>query len=79
MKLELPRLYYMGYQLKKGSEEIPLEQSENGFLQATIQKNGRYVLTYKKTIAMKIANTISLLSFVSLVIISWKQKKKVFK
>ena len=76
--IELPRLYYMGYTLKLNDKTIELTESENGFLQATIDKSGTYVLTYSKTTIMKIANILSLGTFIIIIIsiIALKIKKK---
>lgn len=61
--IELPRIYYMGYKLTINDEEVKLSESDNGFLQATISKNGTYELTYSGTKVMQIANVISVWSF----------------
>ena len=74
--IELPRLYYMGYTLESNGEEIQLTQSSNGFLQATIEKSGTYNLRYSKTMIMKIANWISLLTLVSIIVIIVIKKSK---
>ena len=76
--IELPRLYYMGYTLKLNDKTIELTESENGFLQATIDESGTYVLTYSKTTVMKIANILSLGTFIFIIvfIINLKRKKR---
>ena len=76
--IELPRLYYIGYTLKLNDKTIELTESENGFLQATIDESGRYVLTYSKTTVMKIANILSLGTFIFIIvfIINLKIKKR---
>ena len=76
--IELPRLYYMGYTLKSNDKTIELTESENGFLQATIDESGTYVLTYPKTTVMKIANILSLGTFIFIIvfIINLKRKKR---
>ncbi len=76
--IELPRLYYMGYTLKLNDKTIELTESENGFLQATIDESGTYILTYSKTTVMKIANVLSLGTFIFIIvfIINLKRKKR---
>lgn len=76
--IELPRLYYMGYSLQINGKNIQLSESENGFLQATINESGTYTLKYTKTTIMKIANILSLGTFLILIIllIFLKTKKK---
>ena len=80
--IELPRLYYMGYTLEVNGQDVELVESKNGFLQATISESGTYTLTYEKTIVMKIANFLSLGTFIILMIVivfcSIRNKKKVY-
>ena len=68
----------MGYTLKLNDKTIELTESENGFLQATIDESGTYVLTYSKTTVMKIANILSLGTFIFIIvfIINLKRKKR---
>lgn len=79
--IELPRLYYMGYTLEVNGKDVELVESENGFLQATISESGTYTLTYEKTIVMKIANCLSLGTFIILTCIlicnNIKKKKNI--
>ena len=79
--IELPRLYYMGYTLEVNGQDVELVESENGFLQATISESGTYTLTYEKTIVMKIANCLSLGTFIILTCIlicnNIKKKKNI--
>ena len=67
--IELPRLFYLGYNLEKGNEIIDLYENSNGFLEAKIKENGRYILTHKLTIIQRIARVISLFTCISLVVI----------
>ena len=76
--VELPRIYYMGYQLEGNGKKIELTESENGFLQATIQESGTYMLTYEKTMIMKIANLISLGTGIICMILLFKGKRKIY-
>lgn len=80
--IELPRLYYMGYALEVNGQDVELAESDNGFLQATISESGTYTLTYEKTTVMKIANCLSLGTFIILMIViafcSIHNKKKVY-
>lgn len=74
--IELPRIYYMGYNLEINGQKIEIEESDNGFLQTTIDKNGTYTLTYEKTPIMKIANIISIVTFILCVMLLIKKKRK---
>lgn len=75
--IELPRIYYMGYQLEGNGQKIELTESDNGFLQATIQQSGTYTLTYEKTTIMKLANILNLGTVIVLVGMAIMKKKKV--
>ena len=61
--IEFPRLYYLGYSLKRDNgEKIPLEESKYGFLQARILENDAYTLTYKGTILEKGSYIVAILT-----------------
>ena len=77
MTIELPRIYYMGYRLEVNGQEIALTESDNGFLQATIQESGTYILTYEKTTIMKLANVLNIGTVLALIGITIIKKKKV--
>jgi len=53
--LELPRLYYSGYQLIKDNQAYDLKESEMGFLQVDHISSGTYSLKYVGTNFMKLA------------------------
>lgn len=64
VSLELPRFYYLGYELvKENGEKIPLTENENGFIQCEVSENGTYTLTYPGTKGMQIAKVISIICF----------------
>lgn len=75
IKIELPRIYYQGYKLEINGEEVELQESENGFLEAVIKESGTYKLTYEKTTIMKIANILSLITFLAILVILIRRKK----
>lgn len=60
--VELPRLYYLGYELKGQEGKIKLKESMYGFIEAEIQKSGKYELSYKKTPIMKLSQILFLLN-----------------
>ena len=78
MTIELPRIYYKGYRLEVNGQKIELTESDNGFLQATIQESGTYTLTYEKTMVMKFANIISVITGIVCIILLVKKKRKVY-
>ena len=78
MTIELPRIYYMGYQLEINGQKIELVESDNGFLQATIHQSGTYTLTYEKTTIMKLANMLNIgtvILLIGMVIVKTKKVK----
>jgi hypothetical protein len=62
--LELPRLYYIGYEIKaiyEDSEEIlEYQENDNGFIEININKNAIIEVDYKGTKYQKVGNTISI-------------------
>ena len=75
--IELPRIYYLGYKLENSlGEKIPLEESENGFLQAKIEESGILSLSYQKTFIMKFSFILSMVTFLCLIIILIRSKDK---
>ncbi len=78
MTIELPRIYYVGYQLEINGQKIELVESDNGFLQATIHQSGTYNLTYEKTTIMKLANMLNIgtvILLIGMVIVKTKKVK----
>ena len=64
-KVELPRIYYLGYVLKdKNNKTIKLKKSINGLLEADIKEKGKYYLTYQGTILSKISFFIAAISII---------------
>lgn len=66
--LELPRLYYIGYELvNEEKNKIPIYENEMGFIETVIPKDGIYTLSYPGTTGKKVARVISIVSlFVSI-------------
>lgn len=75
--IELPRLYYAGYQLTYDHSSIPLIESNFGFLQANITESGIYTLEYKGTLCQKISKLLAfiVLAFYVLLFIFRKRIK----
>ncbi len=76
IKIEFPRIFYLGYQLKKDQKEIPLKENENGFLEAELNENGIYELTYKGTKKVFVAHIMMCISGFFWLIIEIYHKKK---
>lgn len=75
--IELPRIYYLGYQLEKDGEIIDLVESENGFLKAEIEKSGTYTLIYSGTKGMHYSYIIAgvTLAFCGISCIYFKKRR----
>lgn len=52
VEIELPRIYYKGYVLKKGNKIYPIRKSTYGLIEADVD-SGIYTLTYQKTICKR--------------------------
>lgn len=63
-------MYYLGYVLKTSEgEKVEIVESDNGFVQAEIDRQGKYILIYEKTPAMKISLIISTITLIGIVIV----------
>lgn len=62
--LELPYIYYHGYETKINGKKINNQESDKGFLQVEINESGNLEVEYKGTIGEKIAMLVSLISFI---------------
>lgn len=76
--LELPYIYYLGYNIKLNGKEIKYEESEHGFISITIQEdeNGVVNVEYTGTKLSKISITISIIGIIGFIIyVNIKRKK----
>lgn len=71
--LELPRIYYPGYTLKNitTNNRLSLEMSDNGLIQAS-GTSGIYILEYKGSNWFRISIIISLITFITSVLLYTK-------
>ena len=62
VSLELPFIYYLGYDIKINENNIEYTESNNGFISINLPKNqeGEIKITYKGTIIEKISFAISI-------------------
>lgn len=69
-KIELPYLYYPGYEIKMNDEKIEYIESQNGFIQLEIpeQSKGTIDIKYTGTTLARVTFIISCISFIILVI-----------
>lgn len=61
--LELPYIYYHGYETKINGKKIKNQESDKGFLQVELNESGTLQVEYKGTIGEKIAMIVSFISF----------------
>lgn len=73
--LELPYIYYPGYEVRTDGMIVDNYETENGFLGITLDKNEEIELevNYKGTNIMRISTLISIISFIVLGIYVWKK------
>ena len=81
--IELPRIYYLGYEAtyidENGNKEnLELYMNGNGFIETVVDKTGTIQLEYKGTILNKIANTICIVTilFIVCVVVRYIEKHK---
>lgn len=77
--LELPYIYYLGYNIKLNGKEIKYGESEHGFISITIQKNENGIVNvkYTGTKSGKISNSISTIGIIGFIIYVNVERKKV--
>lgn len=65
VKLELPRLYYLGYTIKNESgEKIPYYENERGFIEMEIDKDATIEVNYDGTTETRVANIVSIVTLI---------------
>jgi len=75
IKLEFPRVYYVGYTLiDEAGNKYELKESPNGFIE-TIIPSGTYTLDYTGTTLDKICNVLSVVGILGFLIICIKKQK----
>ena len=76
LQLELPYIYYLGYNVElvntenNQKTELDTFESENGFVEINIDKSvqqGKVTIQYTGTILMKVCLAISWITFISIV------------
>ena len=75
--IELPFIYYLGYDIKLNEKSIKYYKNENGFIEIFLKKNsiGKLSVVYKGTFLDIIAEHISIFSFVLLIVYYLLKKK----
>ena len=78
--LELPLIYYKGYDITLNGKELPVTESENGLINIPVDQSGRIEAYYAGTIIQTISFCITALSIIALCIyiyISRKRRKRI--
>lgn len=81
--IELPRIYYLGYEAilteNGNAKKLDLYMNNKGFVETKINSNGTLVLKYKGTKEMQLANMVSyitLLGILVYVLVGYIKKKR---
>lgn len=64
LKIELPYIFYIGYSASLDGEELPLTESENGFLEINLNNHSTGTVSIKYT-GSKIMNITKIISIIS--------------
>ena len=54
-KIELPRLYYLGYDIKLNSKQLSYKENKNGFIELYVKESGTITVKYAGTTGYKVA------------------------
>lgn len=74
--LELPLLYYHGYNVTLGGENISFIQSDHGLIEVPIDRSGQIIAYYAGTNVQKGSFYISLVAVLSLIVFIIGQKRR---
>jgi len=76
--LEIPLLYYKGYNATLNNEPIDIKQSESGLIEIPINQSGDIKVTYSGSFTQKISLYITLISIIILCLYIFISKRKKF-
>lgn len=81
IEVELPYIYYLGYDIKINENNIEYEESDNGFIKINIPENcnGLIKINYKGTKLEKTTFVISIISAICFIIYIFYEKLKLNK
>ena len=74
--LELPRYYFLGYEVTLNGKKIGYIENENGFMQISVKNGGRVIVKYVGSISYKIAVFIQIITIILCIIYLLKSHKK---
>ncbi len=72
--LELPRLYYLGYDIKLNDKKIDYEMNDKGFITINVKESGTVTINYKGTTLYKITLLLRYITIIGLIIYFIKRK-----
>ena len=75
--LELPRLYYLGYNIHYINEKnkIQYTENDNGFIEIRVKQSGTIEVSYEGTTGYKISRWVSLMTLIIFIIFVVRKKK----
>lgn len=73
--LELPRLYYMGYEIKLNDKKIEYYENENGFIEIKVPNDGIITMKYSGTNGYKISIILFITGVIVAIIYFYKNRK----
>ena len=76
-KLELPLIYYKGYDVRLNDEELEIGQSKQGLVEVSVNQPGRVVAYYKGTTIQIVSFYISIISIFAFCIYVLYSRRKV--
>ena len=78
LKIELPYIYYIGYNVKLNDEEVKINETEKGFLEINIpeKKTGTIKVEYTGSSVMKVTKIISILATLIFIIYCFRNRLK---
>lgn len=75
-EIELPLIYYKGYQAKMNGMDLPISESKNGLVQIIADQSGQVEVQYAGTIIQKLGFYLTLLSIGGLIIYVFLYRKR---
>lgn len=75
-QIELPLNYYKGYKATMDREDIPLNESDNGLVEITVNQSGRVIVWYAGTSIQRKGLYITLVSIIGLCVYIFLSNRK---
>ena len=79
--IELPYIYYIGYNVTLNDRQLDLHESDKGFIEIIVnnKENGEVEVSYTGTTLMKVSRIVSILSTVVFVVYALYDKERLSK